>query len=1082
MRLRNLRRIGRSGPYLLILLSLQFSWTFYCGIVFDYLGEDHNNVESRLTQIERELLPIEDNQERIVSQEGSFGIDNPSQGSDNPTSRAGSPQTGGTRKSSGKIGIMNGDPPGSIIEDYVDNQNSDMDSLGDFGILTDFSNLQAPDSTYANFSEVNPGGSDFTVSSSNTIINNYTFFDRDEPASETAIAVNDGSDFKEGDTVLIIQMQNGTGSGTAGQFEFNTIASVAGNTINLETGLANAYYSGTFDAAANSEVTQVVQVPIYRSVTVQASASITCPAWDGYTGGIIAFNATTFVTVTGSIDADGNGFRGGLGITSSSAPEFAYAGESWNGKGGDSTDESPNNGGGGGGDNDLVGTGECGASGGGGGYGTAGSDGLDSQEGQPAGHGGNAYGLVNLDTLFLGSGGGGGGSDNDGLETGTDGGTGGGIVIISATTSITVAGTISANGEDGTTAVDWAGAGGGGSGGSIWLRASTLTLGTNLVTAIGGTGGVQGQGNNGGNGGNGRIRLDNTTLSGSTNPTPGYYGNPIIAVVGEGFYHFEHEVQFTSVAHFLDMEKLCIETGSFGGSEDLNVTVWNGSAWRPIFSDLTASSWNNVTVAVNTTTFTIKFGGSMTSSDSTQDWWEIDAVLLQLDGPGINETYVMNDDSNVDSAEDHGDLQNFDNMKDTDASYAILNETALTSNNNSLNCSGGSPGGYMVLGSGTLDWSGANGTISWWMKFDSVGSGRPYGQNGDMELRWSGGSSLALDWGGVSMTTAKTFAANEWYFMAVVWDENDNDLFFYWGTETVEPTLDANSLAGTWSGSTPAATNSYFMRGVGGTDTVDGQGDDLRYWNIKRTRAQLARDYKEELTGSESGLQNYYQLDDDFTDSAGTDDSYGTGECSFTDSDIPSFSMDSKLDQEVQWVDIPYQLPYEYLCIYTSSTDEESLEVDVWNGSDWENLIPDLSTNSWNNVSVHRFLNSTTFTIRFSDGTKLSDTNQDYWEIDAVILSIWNPIPTNLAAWSYPNATVVDTVYYHPNQNHSFFIQWNDTLHDAPINAISVEINSSKVMQVANGTLGGHSFEFLPNTTGIDPLNKIQITLFQQRY
>jgi hypothetical protein len=217
-------------------------------------------------------------------QKGSFSGSDSDLDSGNTDSRTGNPQSGGDRRSAGDIGILDADPLDPAIDDYIDNQDSDMDALGDLGILTNFTDLQATDSICANFSEVSPGGSAITVSSPNTIINNYTYLIEDEPTSETALAVNDASDFSEGDTVLIIQMQNGTSSGTAGQFEFNTIASVVSNTINLRTGLANAYYSGTFDAATNSEATQVVQVPIYKSLTVQAGGSLTCPAWDGYTG------------------------------------------------------------------------------------------------------------------------------------------------------------------------------------------------------------------------------------------------------------------------------------------------------------------------------------------------------------------------------------------------------------------------------------------------------------------------------------------------------------------------------------------------------------------------------------------------------------------------------------------------------------------------------------------------------------------------------------------------------------------------------------------------------------------------------
>ena len=53
----------------------------------------------------------------------------------------------------------------------------------------------------------------------------------------------------------------------------------------------------------------------------------------------------------------------------------------------------------------------------------------------------------------------------------------------------------------------------------ILLKAQTATIGVSLISAIGGNGSVSGSGNaNGGNGGAGRIRIEYSTLSGSTNP------------------------------------------------------------------------------------------------------------------------------------------------------------------------------------------------------------------------------------------------------------------------------------------------------------------------------------------------------------------------------------------------------------------------------------------------------------------------------------------------------------------------------------------------------------------------------------
>ncbi|MFW9995303.1 MAG: hypothetical protein ACFFD4_24920 [Candidatus Odinarchaeota archaeon] len=103
---------------------------------------------------------------------------------------------------------------------------------------------------------------------------------------------------------------------------------------------------------------------------------------------------------------------------------------------------------------------------------------------------------------------------------------------------------------------------------------------------------------------------------------------------GTGDYQLDLEVRFTGVYDSpIVTEKLCIKTGTFGGSENVNVTYWNGNSWVLITSALISSSWNNYTVPLTSPTFTIKFGGSTTSSDANQDWWEIDSVLIKVEGP-----------------------------------------------------------------------------------------------------------------------------------------------------------------------------------------------------------------------------------------------------------------------------------------------------------------------------------------------------------------------------------------------------------------------------------------------------------------
>jgi len=97
-------------------------------------------------------------------------------------------------------------------------------------------------------------------------------------------------------------------------------------------------------------------------------------------------------------------------------------------------------------------------------------------------------------------------------------------------------------------------------------------------------------------------------------------------------------------------------------------------------------------------------------------------------------------------------------------------------------------------------------------------------------------------------------------------------------------------------------------------------------------------------------------------------------------------SEDYDLDIEVQFTSVIDFLPTEKLCIYTGALGSEDLRVDYWNGTGWENLATDLNAYSCNEYTVS--LTSTTFTIRFKDGTTGGDTTQDQWQIDASLLRV----------------------------------------------------------------------------------------------
>ena len=318
---------------------------------------------------------------------------------------------------------------------------------------------------------------------------------------------------------MIVQMQS---SSTANfTFEYARILSTTATTLTFPSSIANSYYSGTFNSTS-SEVAQVVRIPQYTNVTLPSGNSIIPTAWNGYSGGIVAFLASGTANIAGTVSASGMGFRGGAGVTFSSASgsdSYGNAGESWSGIGG-STNAQNNGGGGGGGmlaNNSFV------ADGGGGGYSTGGTASATPYFGMISGAGGTSGWWSSLTQLFMGPGGGG-GIEYNAYGSASSGKSGGGMVLVLAN-SLTVTGSIASNGTNANPGTgDVGGQGGAGAGGSVYLYGNTLSIGSNLVTATGGPA-WGGSGFSTGAGGNGFIRIDYfSSLTGSSNPSPSYEG------------------------------------------------------------------------------------------------------------------------------------------------------------------------------------------------------------------------------------------------------------------------------------------------------------------------------------------------------------------------------------------------------------------------------------------------------------------------------------------------------------------------------------------------------------------------------
>jgi MYXO-CTERM domain-containing protein len=371
-----------------------------------------------------------------------------------------------------------------------------------------------------------------TVTTANQIINAYARVTAPLAPGDNAIMVSSATGFAAGDLVLVMQM---TGvvpeppsggpspvdltNDPVGRWEFARLGSVAGNTLNLTAPLVNSY-------AGN--VTQVIRVREHTSVTINAPGSITAPAWDGSTGGVVAFLATGSVALNAfpAINVTGKGFQGGLSVDDTSGitgctglDEPAQAGAR-KGEGIAFTRFGPTQTGRGRVANGGAGGVCLNSGGGGGGNGGTGGQGGNSEDGNrvAGGQGGAALTFNLLNHLLMGGGGGAGHVRTVGAATVT-GGAGGGIVFVRANAT-TGAGTIVANGgTGGSTTTGQDAASGGGGGGSIYVRIAGASTCGNLQ-AIGGTGGSASAGSAvgpGGGGGGGRVFLQKN--SGTCTPT-----------------------------------------------------------------------------------------------------------------------------------------------------------------------------------------------------------------------------------------------------------------------------------------------------------------------------------------------------------------------------------------------------------------------------------------------------------------------------------------------------------------------------------------------------------------------------------
>ncbi|REJ80967.1 MAG: PKD domain-containing protein [Bacteroidetes bacterium] len=408
-----------------------------------------------------------------------------------------------------------------------------------------------------------------SIPSGTSFVNEYTGISSDVNSGTNTIQVvsnnlNSGGLFSSalgrGDLIMIIQMQGVqvsnpddstygaiTNYNNCGRYEFAEVSSVSGsNNITTSCALQNSY--------SVAGRTQVLRVPRFSSLTINSGGILTCPPWNGATGGVLAVETSGNISIGSgaTIDVSAKGFRGGAllenvawwGVVNyfSNLPDYgAEKGEGIFGYqsdydilGGRYGKGAAANGGGGGNAHNA----------GGGGGGNGGSIPTWTGRGNPdisnaswipawnleypgfatstssgGGRGGYSFSSSNQNAIIAGPGnsvwggdirrenggmggrpldysgnriflGGGGGAGDQNDNLGGIGGRGGGIAYVLCYGNLSGSGQILANGSNGGSSNGKDGSGGGGAGGTIIINCNGNISGISAV-ANGGNGGSQ---------------------------------------------------------------------------------------------------------------------------------------------------------------------------------------------------------------------------------------------------------------------------------------------------------------------------------------------------------------------------------------------------------------------------------------------------------------------------------------------------------------------------------------------------------------------------------------------------------------
>jgi len=337
--------------------------------------------------------------------------------------------------------------------------------------------------------------------------------------------IPDAGCLASGDEVLLINLQGAPGAiSNVGNWELLEINNVMGSVVTFKSTKTKNYgFAANGDAGIGVGPTDqkvaLVRVPNFGTLAVTSGVTVTTAGWNGLVGGVLAIHAAT-LNLNGALSTAGLGYRGGrwsednerCSNNVTTEPGESIAGPPTGG----STANNVGAPGGIGAASGIVFAGSTpltappinsGAS-----HATVGGMGMNGN-GRTVGGPGAVYGVADASQLTMGSGPSGNmscrfGFSGPALAPGAELLAGGIILLIANQLNVGSAGAITASANTASRSTS-------ASGGYVFLRGSSLSLGTERVTAVGGVAtGIGGTLT----AGDGYIVISGTTVTGTTKP------------------------------------------------------------------------------------------------------------------------------------------------------------------------------------------------------------------------------------------------------------------------------------------------------------------------------------------------------------------------------------------------------------------------------------------------------------------------------------------------------------------------------------------------------------------------------------